>query len=317
MKKRKNDEKYDQTNLSKVGLAIEERHRYGGVTKRPKINFENLEMTIKSLPKEFREALEKYFGLISGTICHADRIKSDLAYTLMQEKASNAIEVLQRFASLVKYEENTKAVAEKIYKKMKKTHDDNDIRYLMFLIIFLEGGPELMLISEDMEEERAVVDEYVTTQLIWENNLSELPDGSINMRLLKEMMSNFELQDMATIKKFLNIPMRNSEREMADEIYTVSQLRAIKEKVFPRGEWTTLLSCIYGDNEEVQDETLRVLPKIAELRKDWSLVSNYEIGQTIVKTFEGEKKVSQYKLGKLIFNDVEEIIQLYLCGRYL
>lgn len=315
---------YSRKNLETVAQNLEEARKpvTGGEIPELHVNRENLEKTIKTdLTKKERDVLEKFFGLIPGTINHSKHIwgLGRLASNNMIKEVKEVLSKLVSVKYLAGFDEEVAKLVEDLAKKVDKGDlditDIDIIKYLEILCIIFDGGPKMPFDNDDEidvdESENASFDDFgMLTAMI--KAMKELPDHAINLKLLIEAIEMFDIKDVMAMKKFVGLKLsKKDEREYEDvkKVKTLMEIRNLKEKVFPLGSWNTTIELIIGKKKNFQD----FIEAMEQVRRDLNILKNYETDEEYsFVSAKGEKTtVKVIKIGDLEFTDPYEI--MFLC----
>lgn len=315
---------YDRTNLK--GLAnYMERTRApmnGGSLPKLCINLDRLEETIKGLPRKPREATEKFWGLIPGTINHSfgkSKLGKD-AYDIMFTNAKEVIKDLLTLEYSSRYDENVASLVEKLAAKVDKGDMEMSnievVKYLIAFFIIFYGGPQMLYEKEDSIDtgidNKAVLDEYAML-LETDNELKGLiPDNSINLKLWMQVIEMLDIKDGLAIKKFARLNISKEDLRTFDEIEDIKvlqQIRAFKERIFPYGGWWVTTNLILDPTKVELDG---FMDRLDLLRRDWGNIKLFRSKTKQVMTSQGERDLLVYNIGGLEFTDPYEVMLLYV-----
>ena len=309
---------------------------------------ENIPEGLDALPKEDRKSIERYWGLTGG-INHSKRIgkhnTNDRALIDMLNKAVEALKKMSKLEIARTYDASVDRMIDLVNLKISKDgvsyiSDFESVKYLMVFFIVIDNGPKLSLEHDPMMietnvDERHYLDEYEALKELCEQ-LEKLPDRSINLSLIKNLLEMFELRDLVTIRE--NFGIRSPEiftseevqvleslgidvsdmifPEKIEEIMTFGSIRSFKEKVFKYGAWEVTSKIIQGDNVEMEE----FIKEIGAMCKhpDWiSRIEEAKTGeQKEVVTSSGPRILDIYRIGGLEFTDPCEIdfLRTHLAG---
>jgi len=288
-----------------------------------KVNLEGLEKSVKVLPKVHRERIEKFWGLTGG-INHSKKMakskQNDIAYIDMYKAAVVSLREILKTESIVMYDEQFADLIERLVRKLDRTgtniSDMEAVKYLMVFFVFVWNGPK-MSFEENPEE----VDLQTKGDLFFDeyemlrdmsNQMSKLPDESINLRMLIDFLEIIDYKDSLTIKKSMGIQFDDKlESEHIDEVRTLIKVRQIKEKIFPYGAWEVAQAIILGDTG-INKEIKVFMEKLNDICKDWSTVYKFCTASKHLRTSTELRKMNVYNIGGLEFTDPYEIMFLYL-----
>ena len=320
---------YDKQNLR---MLVSEINILRGRMQNKAITFisadlDKLEEAIKMLPKKDRQTLEKFWGLIPGTINHSKRLNSssfkDQAFERMKEETTAVIQKLLKVDYLSLFDRNFPKYYENILLRINKegceeVSDLDAIKYLMLFQVFVEGGQRLFEEDEEdtisLESEKSMIfDEYMLFKLMYEERIAFLPYESINLKLLIEIVSLFDTKDVVAMKKYARLPVKKSEDYDEDFPSTFAEIRKFKERIFAYGPWNIAVNLVYGSN--VEQEEVEELKKYFNLfRSDFNSVWSLRKEDTIsLKFSEGVKEVKTFQIGNMKFSDIDEMVALYVC----
>lgn len=297
----------------------------GGMIPKIQIDLDELEKTIGTLSKKERELLEKFWGLIPGTTNHGKQInkKHDIAYQNMMKHTLEVMKKLLSIEYLYRYDQEAKHVVNEMLGKINKegveyVSDIDAIKYLILFLIFFVGGPRMLFEGKEdkinlKEEENGHFDEYALLKVTWEESGRVLQDKSIKLKLLIEAIRMFDLKDVVAMQRFVNLPISKDDYDVETEVLSsFKQIRLFKEKIFPYGAWDVSSSLIYGS--EINDIDLtELVESFSMLRANWESIATFKTKQQItLYTSEGERQLDCYKIGKLTFTDIYEVMFLYV-----
>ena len=288
------------------------------------IDPERLEKVISCmLPKEDKEAIEKLFGLVPGSICHIKahwtKKSSDKAYQEMLRKGLLAIERMMTVEYLSVFDKNVFHIVKDIISRVDRSGYESMpeisiIKYIKLMLIFFIGGPKLFYESDGQEidakiDQMGKFDDYALLEDTWRVSCKDLPENAISLKLLLETLSNFDWKDIQQMKSFVGLPYdKNVE---VQTFYNFSDIRKFKEKLFPYGEWSATLGIIYyAKSEDMHFPEFVEL--FSEFRKDWNVLDRYISEEIEIITSEGAKKVPTYQIAGIGFTDKYEIMCLYI-----
>lgn len=311
--------------LAKSLVHIRDARSKGGYAA---INLDGLQKAIMTLPRKDRENIERFWGL-KGGINHSKKLVSltgkDVAFIRMSNDAIISLRTLFRLNFLYMYDENVKAMinilARKINKKGIDISNIDAIKYLEVFLVILQNGPKM-----SFEEDPMAVDTETSDELTFDeysiiknafNELRNIPEESINLKLIHDMLDMLDFKDILAIKKSfcIKVPKDETAKEFRDdeieEMYTLSQIRSFKERAFAYGCWDVATELILGntDTSSNLDEFMVCLDTI---RKDWSKVVDFKVGQRQLRTSHELRTLDVYNIGDLEFTDIYEVMFLYL-----
>lgn len=330
-KKRKDSQSYDSKALDVlINVMAGMRVKMNSDYKIPEIRIqkEKLEKVIKEdLSREDRESIEKFFGLIQGTTCHAKKRKFDVAYTTMSHEAALAVSKLFAIENLRKFDSGAADVANKFISMsdvagMGEISDDDILRYLRAFILIFCGGPHMYWEGQGKEvdtkdDARWNVDDYSMFMDFYES-FREVGENEINLKLLEQVIELFDLREKIQLKQCVGLPIKKEYREYAQdaEFKNIEQIRNLKERLFPNGEWTVASNIIMLFRHENEDIT-KFIDELDKLGKDWSKLDGLVTAKQKVFSSKEEKEVPIYEIDELTFTDKDEIIALYLNWKLL
>lgn len=292
------------------------------------INMEGLQKAIMALPRKDRENIEHFWGL-KGRINHSKKLVSfaskDIAFVRMSNEAVISLRTLFRLDFLYMYDQNAKAMIDHLGKKISKKGmnvcDLEAIKYLIAFLVILQNGPKMPFEEDPMEldtesKPEYTIDEYCIINEMYQT-LCAIPEQSINLKLIHNLLDMLDFKDVLAIKKSFCIEVPKD--EIPDEyrnveiepIYTFAQVRNFKERVFPYGCWKVASELIFGDTEVIAklEEFMKCLDII---RKDWSKVVDFKVGQRQLRVSHELRTLDVYNIGGLEFTDIYEVMFLYL-----
>lgn len=291
------------------------------------IDLAGLQNAVILLPRQDRKNIEHFWGLTGG-INHSKRISSlnsnDIAFIKMRNEAADSLNKLFRLDSLYLYDTRFKGLVERLAKKINtcgiKISNVDAIKYLLTFLVILQNGPKLPFENDPMSintknNEDFIFDEYA----IIKNALVEfeaLPDNSINLKLIQNMLDMLDVKDKLSIKKSFCIQI--SKKELPENFddaeiettYTLGEVRYFKERIFPYGNWDVSNDLILGSTHVF--EKLDVFMNcLSVIRRDWSKITDFKIGQTQLRTPHELRTLDVYDIGGLKFTDIYEVMFLY------
>lgn len=291
---------------------------------------EDLAKAVSMLPKMHKEAVERFWGLIPGTTNHSKLIfngkKKDLAYENMLNNSNEALKELLKIEYLYVYDSNVKRVINNIVTKIdKKGLDISDmdaIKYLLIFLIFIAGGHHMIFENDDYNidwetDKNVHFDEYALLNTMWEESGCLLADYSINLGLLKDLLQMFDLEDVATMKTFVRLPLDKLEKEtQIERLSTFKDVRQVKEKIFAFGGWSVTTDLIYGSAISKNQQEM-LMNHFDAFRKNWSSVLRFKTGTKTIKITTGTHTADVYTVEGLEFTDLYELMSLYVCRKWL
>ena len=256
MGNKKRQQAYDSKNLELIGrtLAGIKGVREDGKKVDINIDYTGLENAIKSLPREHRENIEKFWGLTGG-INHSKKLvlfgKKDEAFTRMSNQAVRSLRSLFRVDYMSMYDKEFKNAIEYLLKKINK--DDTEIsdldaiKYIIIFLLIFQNGPKMsyetdcLTVNEESNPE-LTFDEYAAVTGAYEE-FKDVPDGAINIKLICDFLDMLDIKDALAIKKSFCIKVPTVEipeplrKEEVEPMYMLGEIRNLKERVFPYGPW--------------------------------------------------------------------------------
>ena len=264
------------------------------------VDMEGLEKAIRTLDRTDRERIEKFWGLTGGPN-HSKRIRcffiKDVAFEKMRENAILSLSKLLTIDCIVMYdstvEEKVKLIVQKINKNGLEISDIECIKYLMAFYIYAVNGPKMSFEEDPMKiesefNEYFLIEEYEMLIPIYEEVI-KYSDNSINLKMLIDFFEMFDLKENLIIKKSLGIDIpkhtipKGFELDDIDVIKSVSQVRKLKEKMFPHGAWDVSITLILGNAEE-KVELDDFISKLHLIQKDWNKIVKFKSGERKLKT---------------------------------
>ena len=331
MGKRKNLVEYDKEVLKELAhqICTSRSPIEGGVVPEVRINLEGLEEAIKSLPADDRKAIEKFFGLLPGTTKHIYKKRNrDVAYINMMSGAIKGINTLATIEYMSIYDEDAKAIVEKVIRKFNRTgieemSEMECLKFYLIFLIFFVNGPRM--VYEDgnkidlRHEKNRNFDEYSLLKANWEAFLKNIPDSTINLKLFIEMLQMFDWKDVIRMKRFARIPIKREDDKNVEtsQFKNFGDVRAFKEHLFPLGPWNMATNFILNGRGFVDDEELESLSEFLDLlREEWKDGRKFEIETTEIPMSKGTKTVSVYAWEEFAWTDIYEILSMYVCRKY-
>lgn len=306
--------------LAKSLVHIRDSRNKGGYIA---INLEGLQKAIMALPRKDRENIERFWGL-KGGINHSKKLMSltskDIAFVRMSNEAIMSLRSLFRLDFLYMYDNNVIAMinclGKKINKKGMEVSDLEAIKYLVAFLVILQNGPKMSFEEELMTIDRETNPEYSFDEYTIINEtykkLRNIPEESINLRLIHDLLDMIDLKDALAIKKSfcIEIPKEYSDLKI-EGLYTFAQIRSFKERIFPYGCWNVSEELILGDAKAIV-KLEGFMKCLDAIRKDWSKVVDFKVGHRQLRTSQEIRTLDVYDIGGLEFNDIYEIMFLYL-----
>lgn len=325
-KKRKQG--YDREAVEFLAKEFNNIRQPTGNGKIPKICAEvkGLEEAIKALPKNHRETLEKFFGLIPNTINHAKKASlskaNDRAFEKQKEQTVIAIKALLYFEYLIMYDKNVNSYYNGILRKVnrKGTEELSDVEVMKYLIlyrVFIEHGQRLFYEKDNyainlLYESSLFFDDYVLMQNMWEEVYAFLPDNSVNLKLLIEVVGSFDCKDIVTMKKFVRLPIEKDLDDQEKTLESFAEVRLFKERIFTKGPWNVVNHLVFHASiyEKEKKELKGYFPVFWRNHKS---IKHLKKGKQIsLISSKGVKNVICSQIQNLQFSDEEEIVSLYL-----
>lgn len=292
------------------------------------IEHAGLEKAIKELPKQERKNIENFWGLTGG-INHSKKLglsgKNDVAFLRQSNQAVRALQMLFRLEYLRMFDKNLQTMLEILSKKFdKKDMEISDleaIKYLVVFLVILENGPKLPFEEEPLAIDTEInpnvlFDEYSTIKGAVEE-FKNVPDKSINLKLIHDFVEMLDIQDVLTIKKSFRIEVHTREipeelrKEEFEIISTLQHVRDFKERVFSYGGWEVTNELILG-NPNVINRLNGFMKCLDTIRKDWTKVFEFKSGQKKLRTPHELRTLDVYNIGGLEFTDIYEVMFLYV-----
>ena len=329
MGKKKRKANYDKSRLRNLAAQISRIRKptsKGGIPA-IKVDMEGLEEALLRLEKKEREVMEKFWGLIPGTPDHsayhfsAIRKTNNVAHNIMADKVVEVIRKLISFEYLYLYDKGMKNLVDNILAKINKKgveniSDVNAVKYLIIFLVFISGGPHMVFEMDNTQinlenDAKGPFDDYSLLQKIWVQTGNVVKDGSINLKLIIELVEMFDIKDVITMKRFVRLPIDRKDEEIkTEEVHTFKDIRLFKEKIFPYGNWEfTNLLIYYGGTYEFNLEEFG--DKLSILRSDWSNIKRFATVKTEVNTSAGTRELQVYQIGGVEVTDIYEL--MFLC----
>lgn len=340
---------YVQENMEKLARKVFEfrNTRDKGVTLL-RVNVEELEKVIKTLPKEKRESIEKFCGLTGGPN-HSQKTNvasADRALINLRNSAESAIMMLYELDKMYIYDESLKIAVAQLAKKINKgklqISDLDAVKYLIVFLVVLENGPKMSFEEDSLAidtsvREDSIFDEYSVIYAAC-RELNKLSDKSINLEIIKSWIESIDFNDSIILKKSFQIDIpdishlkqieqmlhvmpqfkgkeifpTNEHLKEFNPIRRLSEVRKFKERIFPYGAWEVTREFILGITDGVNLEKFG--EKLSQLSKDWLQIQNFKIGQEKIRTSYGIRNLDVYSIEGLKFTDPYEIMFLYWEG---
>lgn len=317
---------YDEKRLSNLATAITHFRKPIEEGEFPKVivDLSGLEKAIGLLPSKQRKTLESFWGLVPGSIDHSRHMNTkkerELAYKNMLDSAFDVVKSMLSIEYMYLYEKNAHDLVSKYVKKINRSGYENlpdidVIKYVLIYWIFFLHGPKMIFEKADSEIDETYgeighFDEYSLLNATWEGNVKNMPDDSINLKLLIEMLDMFDAKDVVTMKNFIGLPISRDDKDLATEsLNNFKQIRLFKERIFPDGGWNVTDQLIFGeDTEDINVEKLTVA--LTLVSSNWSIIEEYIIGETTLVISSGVVELPVYEIAGLKFTDPYEIMCL-------
>ena len=164
------------------------------------------------------------------------------------------------------------------------------------------------------KEEEGGFDKYALLKYVWEHSYKNLPDASINLKLLIETLEMLNIQDVIAMKKYVGLPIpREFDDSQIRQLDSFKSIREFKERVFTEGSWKTteLLICSGGTLQSQKANFMEEIHKIMMGQP----IYKYKTATKEVKLSTGTKTLDVYNIGGLKFTDEYESMVLYLNRR--
>ena len=292
------------------------------------IDKEGLQKAIQTLPREHREKVERYWGLTGG-INHSKKMLSvnskDIALLRQSNEAITSLRIIFRLDYMFMYDKSLKKMVEfldtKINKNGMNVSVQEEMKYLIAFLVILQNGPKMAFETDPLSCDTECMpdftfDEYAVIIGAFEE-LHNIPDKSINLKLIYNLLEMLDYKDMLAIKKTFNIeiPIEEIPEEFRkaeiEPMPTFEQVRNFKERIFPFGCWEVTNRLIVKDSEVIAklEEFMKCLDLI---RKDWSKVTEFKVDQRLLRTPHELRNLDVYNIGGLEFTDIYEVMFLYL-----
>ena len=143
-------------------------------------------------------------------------------------------------------------------------------------------------------------------------SFEELPEHSVDLRLLRDTIDFFDVKDKIRIKSYVGLDVEKEYKDFQEESPNMGKIRSLKERLFPLGEWTVTTNLIVYQNYE-QEEFPEFYQAMESISRNWKLLDEYiTVSKSVIYSSKGEKQVVTYKIGELEFTDTDEILALYL-----
>lgn len=302
----------------------------------PRLNVDivGLEKAIKELPKKEREALERFWGLIPGTVNHWKYVtnggKVNKTSENMRRVAFKIMIKLFELEYLYMYDIKAKKVLRGISNKMDKTGAENIskidcAKYFYLFFVFILPGPNLYINEtyEDIDleiEEKKFFDQFALLYSIWNASGKKLQDRSISLKLLVETVNYFDVKDALTMKRTARLPIARGDEQVESKVLvSLADVRRFKEELFRKGSWIVTSQLIYGIEEGEQALELTGFDKVFDqIRSDINNIDKFMTSQKApIVTSMGTTLLPLYRVNDLSFTDPDELLCLYLNRHYL
>lgn len=286
-----------------------------------KLELEGLHKAIQMLPKEKRKKVEAYWGLTGG-VDHSQRklCYNDIALkNMMQEILDILQDELMTIDYLYLFDKSSRDLINKIMAKVDRNQtqltNQEAIKYVMAFVVFFINGPKMAFEEDDNQinkiPEEYILHEYAMIQSIWLDYASELPDKSINLKLLVETVEHFNWKQVVAILDFSKIQVNKEERPtQVETLETLGDVRRFKEKFFPYGAWETT-TCLVMEKDQMMSAMSEFFKELENLREDFGRIYDFKSGTYTIMTTKGTRNLDVYTIGGVSFTDPEEIIFLY------
>lgn len=292
------------------------------------VNITELEKAIKKLPRKDKEKIERFWGLTGG-VNHSKKLVSfnskDKAFLTMCNEAIISLRILFRLDYMSMYNENLRNMIDYLARKINKggmnVSDLDAIKYLIVFLVIFQNGPKMSFENDPLTidsecSEDFTFDEYSIIKGAF-NEFKNIPDKSINLKLICNMLDMLDFKDTLIVKKTFSISIPKDEildgyqDVEIEEMSTLAQVRNFKERIFPYGAWEIVNELILGNlkGEIKLEEFMKHLDKI---RKDWSEIAKFKVGNTKLRTPHELRTLYVYNIGGLEFTDIYEVMFLYL-----
>lgn len=310
---------------------VQERKRGGGAQfEESQINLEGLEKAIRSMSRDDREYVEKFWGLTGG-VNHSEKMwnpdRKNVAFINLRERAHISVRKLSRLEYVKMYYNCLDSLVEAVTKKINKqgySHisDFECVKYLMYYLVIVENGPKMSFEQDPMAVETKVdkmcyLDEYQALHEMCEA-VKEFQDQSIKFCLIANMLEMMDLRDSITIRQNFGIEIPKDDLKLfrpneIESIQTFGQIRDFKERVFGYGPWKVTCGLILGEKVEIE----AFGQEIMTFCRDWANIEKYKSGQMKLKTSKELRILDIYNIGGLEFTDTYEIEFLYLMHQFI
>lgn len=297
-----------------------------------KVNIDNLEVAVRKLPDIDRLNVEKFWGLTGGPN-HSKKLGlgKDIAYIQMRNSAILSMNKLFYLDYMFIYDEHMKILVEQIMPKIDKgdlqISDLEAIKYILMFLIAFQNGPKMSFEEDLMEvdtncQPEFIFDEYTVLEGAYDE-FKNWPEKCINLRLVKDMLDMVDFQDAVSLQKSFGIACSEETRRILGREYetigttrSFRAMRALKERIFPFGDWEVTALLIFRDKKD--EVTLNEFAKcLDKLSRDWSQIEKFKTGQKKLATSREVRTLDVYNIGGLEFTDIYEVMFLYLERNYI
>ena len=290
------------------------------------IDIDGLKKAIQKLPRKDRENIERFWGLTGGTN-HCKKLintnKNDVAFIRQRNEAIASLRRLFRLDYIYMYDREVQNTIEVLVRKINQTGINMSkldlIKYLIVFVMVFNNGPKMPFECNPLEIDtdcspEFTFDEYsIVTSML--EDLKDIPDGGINIRLIQDFLEMLDFKDVLSIKKSfcIEVPKETIPAEFKnveiEPMYTLKEYRALKERVFPYGSWEVTTTLIMGKEPVNLEEFMKCLNSI---RRNWSKIAQFKVGQKQLRTLNELRTLDVYNIGGLEFTDIYEVMFLYL-----
>ena len=192
------------------------------------------------------------------------------------------------------------------------------IRYILIFLVFISNGPQMIYEDNnelDVEkEEEGGFDKYALLNYVWEHSYKNLPDASINLKLLIETLGMFDLKDILIMKRYVGLPVpKEFDDSQIPQLDSFKTIREFKERIFAEGSWETTEFLICGGGT-LQSQKANFMEEIHKIMMGHPIYK-YKTATKEVKLSTGTKTLDAYNIGGLKFTDEYECMALYLNRR--
>lgn len=310
---------------------IQDRQRSGGAQfKTELVSVEGLEKAVKSMPKEDKESIEKFWGLTGG-VNHSEKMghstTKDLAFVNMRNRAHVSLRKLSRLEFVAMYYGGLNTLLELVAKKIDKegySHisDFESVKYMMAYLVIVDNGPKMVFeenpnVVETQIDSMCYLDEF---QALYEmcEQVKNLPDKTIKLGLVVGVFEMMDLCDLVAVQQNFGLETPKEDLKIfrpneIESIQTFGQIRNFKERVFKHGAWDVTCKLILGEMVEIQ----AFVEELSTLCRDWSQIENFKTGKKQLRTSKELLTLDVYNIGGLEFTDTYEIEFLYLMNQFI